>query len=135
MKTISHSEKRIRWQPKREDGRFDFKYKESSTPSCMEECLIYFAMAGLSKKIKVGRTRWNIDTRMTNLISGSPERLVLIGCFEGKHLHEYAIHHHLRDYWSHSEWFKSDKAMSFLDEIRFKMSDGLDFDQAVRSIV
>jgi len=67
---------------------------------------IYFIQAVDSKKIKIGFSAWNVETRLNTLQTGSPEPLALLGAIDGTPADERALHRKFASLRISGEWFQ-----------------------------
>lgn len=72
----------------------------------MTSC-IYFLQAKSGGPIKIGTTTGDPRRRLTNLKTGSPEPINMIGAIEGTLAQEKQIHLLLSRYRVHGEWFEA----------------------------
>lgn len=66
---------------------------------------IYFVQVGAAGPVKIGCTR-DVTKRISSLQTGHPERLVLLGCFEGTTRDERELHERFHAHRLTGEWFR-----------------------------
>lgn len=66
--------------------------------------MIYFIKAG--EYIKIGHTTVPVETRISQLQTGCPEKIELLFCVEGGLRFEKKLHRFYKKYHTHGEWFK-----------------------------
>jgi len=76
----------------------------------VEPGFVYFIQAESGGLIKVG-TALDPLVRLVNLQSGSPLRLVVLGCLRGGRTLERALHREFADHRRHFEWFEANAAI------------------------
>lgn len=69
---------------------------------------LYFIEMVESKRIKIGYTAGYAERRMSQLQTGQPERLILLGTIEGEMSDERSLHRELKQYRLGGEWFSGD---------------------------
>jgi excisionase family DNA binding protein len=75
-----------------------------------ESGFVYFIQAESGGLIKIG-TALDPLVRLVNLQSGSPLRLVVLGCLRGGRTLERALHREFANHHRHFEWFEANAAI------------------------
>lgn len=79
--------------------------------------MIYFVQSGTSGPIKIGYTRKSIESRLTTLQTGHPEKLICLGTVEGDLKKEKEIHIRFQKFRKQGEWFEpADSILSYIQE-------------------
>jgi hypothetical protein len=86
---------------------------------------IYFIRASNSKRVKIGFTEGDPQSRLSILQTGSPEPLVLIGSVPGTRQDECRLHERLRALNIGGEWFEENKEL--MDYIGSRCQPSADF--------
>ena len=79
--------------------------------------MIYFYQGEKTGLIKIGySSKENLDSRLSDIQSYSPDKLILLKVVEGDYSVETMIHRKFRDARSHGEWFKPvDSLLDFIN--------------------
>jgi hypothetical protein len=77
--------------------------------------MIYFIQGKCLRKIKIGFTDSSIESRMSPMISSSPDELIFLGGLSGDRTIEKSIQNLFESNHSHGEWyFENDDLLSFI---------------------
>ena len=86
-----------------------------------ENSFIYFIQGETTGLIKIGKTNGGVEERMTNLQTGSPDFLRIIGVTFEPYSNEYGLHCLFSQYRKHGEWFMpSEEIIEYIEKNCFK---------------
>lgn len=68
--------------------------------------MIYFIRQGNTNFVKIGFSRLDSISRLSQLQTGNPQKLELIAEWEGAIREEQALHKHYIEYRKYGEWFE-----------------------------
>lgn len=100
-KVKKHASKRIQFNLKMLKDMYD----EMARGYRPEDSYIYFVLGQTTRRVKIGYTSRNVRDRLCDLQTGSPDRLILLGVIHAPFYFEAELHHALRPFHSHGEWY------------------------------
>ena len=79
--------------------------------------MIYFVINERRTMVKIGFTAKNASKRLSQLQTGSPERLYLLGCIKGCKVAEGVLHAKFKKFRSHGEWFHFNQIRACVEQL------------------
>lgn len=78
---------------------------------------VYFVQGQLTGLIKIGFTEQDVNSRISSMQTGSPDRLKLLGMLPGSRVAEVKLHRRFAEDRDHGEWFRPSEALlEFIDQ-------------------